>query len=343
MHHFPFHISDFAQATARFTPEQVGVFLALLMEYYKTEKPLTSDVDELCFLAGAMTSGGKKAVEFVLKRCFVLNHDGSAYHQRRCDREIEAYRGRCVQNSYAILCRHWEKVNRGHAKPTFEKFQANPSRYYDAATGRILVVTGRNDLVLEPNDDGNTGWLQTGSQPQSTIHDPVTTIQDTPIVPKGTVTTGLPDFDKLAEAVYALYPRKVGKAAAIKAIVKVLKNGTITELELQTRVKRYAEAVAKWSEQDRTYIPNPSTWFNQGRYDDDPNTWIREPVENREKKKGGAAAELSFSDAPTVDDVAPPDWRLMWEELFSGPCPETWADVPDVNKKQIRAYAASKK
>lgn len=61
------------------------------------------------------------------------------------------------------------------------------------------------------------------------------------------------------------------------------------------------------------------------------------------KKERAAAVPLTFSDAPTMDDFAPPDWRLIWEELFSGPCPETWDDVPDVNKKQIRAHIAAKK
>jgi len=100
--------------------------------------------------------------------------------------------------------------------------------------------------------------------------------------------------EALAEALYALYPKKVGKGAAIKAIVKVLKSGEVTELELLPTVRAYAEAVNQWSEQDKTYVPNPSTWFNQKRYMDDPATWQRDDstASNRnptaEKKKGGA-------------------------------------------------------
>lgn len=341
MHHFPFHISDIDHQTARLTLEQFGGLVRLWMAYLKGEIGPSSLPDDLDFLTGARTTSERRSVQDVIKRFFTICEEKKTLQSVFCEHVIEDYRAAGVQSRYANLCRHWEKANKGQPKPTFEEFAVNPDSWFETDTGRVRKVTGRKPLVLVSESEDSPNLLPPPSQPITNNQEPITI--GTPIVPKGTVTTGLPDFDKLAEAVYALYPRKVGKAAAIKAIVKVLKNGTITELELQTRVKRYAEAVAKWSEQDRTYIPNPSTWFNQGRYDDDPNTWIREPVENREKKKGGAAAELSFSDAPTVDDVAPPDWRLMWEELFSGPCPETWADVPDVNKKQIRAYAASKK
>ena len=42
----------------------------------------------------------------------------------------------------------------------------------------------------------------------------------------------------------------------------------------------FAQAVSKWPHQyrfdrdsGRDLVPNPSTWFNQGRFMDDPNTW----------------------------------------------------------------------
>jgi hypothetical protein len=328
MHHFPFHISDFALATQRFTPEQIGVFLALLMEYYKTEKPLPADVEELCFMSGAMTAASKKAVEFVLKRCFVLNSEGTHYHQRRADRELENYRKACRQNLFAIICKHWEKVNKGYPKPTFEEFTKNPARYYDADTRRLRALTGRKDLVLESEADGNTAEIPEGSQPRTSNQDPVSNNQCTPVVP-----TGTPTIEALAEAIYALYPRKVGKTAALKAIEKVLKAGTITELELQERVRAYSTATAKWSQQDKTYIPNPSTWFNQGRYMDDPATWIRDPASARKKEEG----VLFGSEKKEGADGPEWDWqRFAIDGLgMSGVLP--WPDLLD----RVRAYILS--
>jgi len=315
MHHFPFHISDFALATQRFTPEQVGVFVALLMEYYKTEKPLPADVEELCFMTGAMTASAKKAVEFVLRRCFVLNSERTHYHQRRADRELENYRKSCRQNLYAIICKHWEKVNRGYPKPTFAEFTESPARYYDADTKRLRALTGRKDLVLSSEDDGNTAPLPDASQPRTNIHDPISKNQCTPVVP-----TGTPSIEAVAEAIYALYPVKVGRTKAIAAIVKVLKAGKITELELQRIVRAYAEATSRWEPQDKTFIPHPSTWFNQGRYMDDPATWTREPAGPAKKERGAAGPVAGPSEtlfAGGKEAVAAPEgWERAMVDLF---------------------------
>ena len=72
------------------------------------------------------------------------------------------------------------------------------------------------------------------------------------------------------ESIYQAYPRKVGKAAAIKAIKAALKNGGGSPDQLKATVQRYAQAVAG---QDKKYIPHPATWFNAGRYEDDPAEW----------------------------------------------------------------------
>lgn len=90
--------------------------------------------------------------------------------------------------------------------------------------------------------------------------------------------------------IYDAYPRKTGKLAALKAINKALK--TVDADALLDAVKSYAAITATWPEADRRFIPNPSTWFNQGRYEDDPSTWER----------GNATA--ASQDGPTNDPMA---------------------------------------
>ena len=79
-------------------------------------------------------------------------------------------------------------------------------------------------------------------------------------------------------AVYDAYPRKVGKAAALKAIDRAIKSGAITADTLLAKVQAYAAAVATWPEADRQFIPHPATWVNAGRYEDDPTTWQRKTI-----------------------------------------------------------------
>jgi hypothetical protein len=77
-----------------------------------------------------------------------------------------------------------------------------------------------------------------------------------------------------AEDIYAAYPRKVGKQAAVKAINKAAKRvGSLSELLSCT--KAYAAATATWPAADKQFIPHPATWFNRGSYDDDPKEWVR--------------------------------------------------------------------
>jgi uncharacterized protein YdaU (DUF1376 family) len=332
MHILPLHISDFFQATARFSPEQKGVYLDLLLEYYKTEKPLPAALEDLEFLCGISTPKHKAALRFVLKRCFLFDETANVYRQKRADEEIEKYRVSCIQTRYAILCRHWPAVNKEHAKPTYEQFAENPSRYFDDATRRVRIVTGRNPLVLEPYGDGSTGDPAPEYVPVSDIQNPVS--NSTPVVHKGT-----PTIEGVAEAIYALYPRKEGRKKALVAIVKALKSGRVTELELQAKVREYAACVAEWSEQDRAnFVPHPATWFNQERWMDDPAFWRKDTANStpggfgRQKNGGGAAV------APlTEDDILlgagqalaePEGWRLILVGQYAATCPEEWADVP---------------
>ena len=76
-----------------------------------------------------------------------------------------------------------------------------------------------------------------------------------------------------AEAIFALFPYKVGKQAALRAIMKVLEKmpGDV----LAERVRVYASFVNRWPADALPYRPHPSTWLNEGRYDDDPNTCSR--------------------------------------------------------------------
>jgi hypothetical protein len=85
----------------------------------------------------------------------------------------------------------------------------------------------------------------------------------------------------LANDIYNLYPRHLGKRAAIVAIEKTLrrlklelKNEGINvgdEVEwLKERVSAFAESSAG---KRGNFTPHPSTWFNQGRYLDDQGEW----------------------------------------------------------------------
>lgn len=149
------------------------------------------------------------------------------------------------------------------------------------------------------------------------------------------------EYEGVAEGLYELYPRKVGKVAAIKAIVKVLKAGEVTELELRSSVNLYRRAVEGWPEQDRTFIPHPATWFNRGSYLDDPATWARDP-RPAQKKEGGAAAVAPVREAALVQVVeAPAGWRTAMRELWGDRWEEFYGAFETMlpaDQRQVRAW-----
>ena len=70
------------------------------------------------------------------------------------------------------------------------------------------------------------------------------------------------DFD----AFWSAYPRKVGKGAARKSFVKAMGKGVTlqTLLEAIEQQKRCKQ----WNKDGAEYIPHPSTWLNQERWED---------------------------------------------------------------------------
>jgi hypothetical protein len=102
-------------------------------------------------------------------------------------------------------------------------------------------------------------------------------------------------LDDDAERIYNLYPRKIGSAGAIKAITKAIKDtGNAAAIEAAT--KSYAKAVAAWPEDDKKFIPFPSTWFNRGSYEDDPGEWERKPDKRFDAPKQKPLIEITTTE-----------------------------------------------
>lgn len=92
--------------------------------------------------------------------------------------------------------------------------------------------------------------------------------------------------DPLFEEFWSAYPKKVGKEAARKAFKKVPKRARPLLIPAIQQQKQSEQ----WTKDNGRYIPNPATWLNQGRWDDELD---------------------SVSDVPQTTN---PFLRLMWEE-----------------------------
>lgn len=87
--------------------------------------------------------------------------------------------------------------------------------------------------------------------------------------------TSTPQPPKGFDLFWSAYPRKVGKEAARKAFSRV-KAPVETLLSAIERQK----CGEQWTRESGRYIPNPSTWLNQGRWEDEetPAQQVKKPA-----------------------------------------------------------------
>lgn len=88
-------------------------------------------------------------------------------------------------------------------------------------------------------------------------YNPPTTSQPPPL-------TGVGAREDAFDAFWKAYPKKVGKQAARKAFQRV----TVPLESLLTAIERQKRS-AQWRKDGGQFIPNPTTWLNQGRWEDE--------------------------------------------------------------------------
>ena len=76
-----------------------------------------------------------------------------------------------------------------------------------------------------------------------------------------------PQIETNFEAFWKEYPRKVGKGDARKAFSKTILKGVSLETLLEALRKQ--KRCTQWNRDNGRYIPHPSTWLNQERWEDE--------------------------------------------------------------------------
>lgn len=87
---YPFYWSDYRNRTGGLTPQQHGIYILLLAEYYITGKPLPADEKQLLLICFAFASDLVTDLHYVLHKFFVQR--GEHWHHERVDEELEKSR-----------------------------------------------------------------------------------------------------------------------------------------------------------------------------------------------------------------------------------------------------------
>jgi hypothetical protein len=129
------------------------------------------------------------------------------------------------------------------------------------------------------------------------------------------------------DAIYQAYPKKVAKKVALKAIAKAIKSFPADSILIAT--KKMGDL---WKhETDFQYCPNPATWFNEWRFNDDPSTWA--PHQN--KKPSPAINRISIENElkRTDDEISTLESQMEYD----------WDRTPEKKEKvnQLKNHKAS--
>lgn len=133
-----------------------------------------------------------------------------------------------------------------------------------------------------------------------------------------------------AEKIYELFPKKVGKEDALRAITSALKKHDLAYLMGKTN--QFRLAVESWpvsyryNQDGRDLCPNPATFFNGGRYEDDPKEW----------KRFGARHAAPHQ---TIAEPEPPGWREAFPDFVDRD--KKWEGLQPAQRQYIIASLAT--
>lgn len=143
-----------------------------------------------------------------------------------------------------------------HLKETQEVAQS--------ASGKFSVFTVNNyaDYQCTGTDEGKQRAQKGHSEGTLSNIKKNKEVKNTPYTPQGGDAVS-PSFDRF----WAAYPKKVGKADARKKFEKLVPDEPTLSAILSSL--DYLKTTDQWQRDNGKYIPNPSTWLNQKRWQDE--------------------------------------------------------------------------
>lgn len=149
------------------------------------------------------------------------------WHNARCDAEIAKYTGQIEQAS---------KAGKASAAKRSNQNKTNVQQTFNDRLTTVDVPLNQPEPEPEP--------INTPKPPAKT-----------------------PGAEERFERLWLVYPKKIGKDAALKAFAKRKPDDALVDLMVKA-VEQQKRSDA-WLKDGGQFIPNPATWLNQGRWQDD--------------------------------------------------------------------------
>lgn len=238
MHFYTFNIGDYRRDTSHLTLLEHGIYRQLLDTYYLSEAPLCADDAILMRTHSIRTPDEMQAFKNVIADFFFLHEN--AYHHKGCDRNIEKYRDKSEKATQSARAR-WDK--------NANALRTQSDRY-------------ANQEPITNNQEPITNIKPSRKKPA---------LDDVVVSDCYLVDTKESQKDIEFDTFWSAYPKKTGKDAARTAWKK--KKPRIDDVMFALSWQVQSE---QWKKSGGQFIPNPATYINQGRWQDEP---VRESEE----------------------------------------------------------------
>lgn len=140
-------------------------------------------------------------------------------------------------------------------------------RYYRGHVQNAVQNTVQNGHPPSPSSPSSAPFLPPSSlPPEPPLSTPPYNPPSSPSLSPSTRDVSRADEDRFSRF-WAAYPRKVGKQAAKKSWSRLHPSEELTQAILQA-VEAQKQS-RQWRENNGQFIPNPATWLNQGRWEDE--------------------------------------------------------------------------
>lgn len=172
------------------------------------------------------------------------------------------------------VCACFQEADGRLTQPRLEREREKQRAYRDQqrAKGRASGVTRSNhgSTAVQPNvnqiatavqPNTNRGSTEPPTETQlSDLRSPISDVRTPPTPPRGEIAQGFARF-------WAVYPRKVGKAAAFRWWTRHPPDEALIETMLAAIQAQ--QQTAQWQDAGGQFIPHPATWLRGERWLDD--------------------------------------------------------------------------
>lgn len=242
MNFYPFHVGDYMLRTAHLEPLEDLAYRRLLDLYYVNEQPIGGTPAEVARIIRLRSAAAE--VESVLREFFT--ETASGWQHSHCDEVIQQYQAKA-----RVAAENGKRGGRPpKAKPETKPEEPDPVDPAKQNEGSDNPSETQSVISANPAETGS----KTNQEPRTNNQS-----KEPPIPPKGAA-TGFAEF-------WSAYPLKKAKATAEKAWAKLKPSA-----ELQAAILSAIAAhklTADWQRDGGQYIPHPTTWLNQRRWEDE--------------------------------------------------------------------------